>query len=466
MTREDRMTRRPPRTAYRTEYDSLGPVDVPAAALYGAQTQRAVNHFNISGRPMPAFWLHTLARIKQAAALDNAALGELDPAKAEAIAEACQSIMDGEHLEQFPVDVFQTGSGTSSNMNMNEVVATLASQGGRLTVHPNDDVNRGQSSNDIVPSTNQLSAALAVRDQLLPMLDHLQQGLDDLSLRQGSLLKTGRTHLMDAMPLTVDQEIAGWQGVLTDLRQELDGLLPRLSRITLGGTAVGTGVNAHPRLGDRVAARLAAETGLPVSRTDNHFAAQSSQHDLLTLSGTLKNLATWLIKISNDLRWMNSGPLAGLSEARLPALQPGSSIMPGKVNPVIPEAVIQASAQVIGNDAAITLGAQNGQFQLNTAMPLVASNVLTSITLLTGSLRVLTDHALASFEYDEAALSAPLTRNPILATALNNEVGYNKAAEIAKAAYATGRPILDVALDMTELSEERLRELLDPARLT
>ncbi|TGG95409.1 class II fumarate hydratase [Natronospirillum operosum] len=450
----------------RTEHDSLGAVEVPAEALYGAQTQRAVNNFRISGQTMPPLWLRTLARLKQAAALENAALNELDPVKADAIADAAQAIMDGDHADQFPVDVFQTGSGTSSNMNMNEVLATLASQGGRLTVHPNDDVNRGQSSNDIIPSTNQLAAALGVRDRLLPAIDHLQQALDDLSLRQGSLLKTGRTHLMDAMPLTVDQEIAGWQGVLTDLRQELEGLLPRLSRLTLGGTAVGTGINAHPEFGDRVAVRLARDTGLPVTRTDNHFAAQSGQHDLLTLSGSLKNLATWLIKVSNDLRWMNSGPLAGLAEARLPALQPGSSIMPGKVNPVIPEAVIQAAAQVIGNDTAVTLGAQNGQFQLNTALPLVAHNVLQSMTLLCGSLFALADDAIAQFEYDEEALNEPLARNPILATALNNEVGYNKAAEIAKAAYASGRPILDVAAEMTDLSRAQLQELLNPARLT
>lgn len=455
-----------PNNNSRTEHDSLGAVAVPMDALYGAQTQRAVNNFRYSGMTMPTPWLQSLARLKLVAATVNGELGEIAADKAAAVVSVADLILNGEHLDQFPVDVFQTGSGTSSNMNMNEVLAALATQSSGLAVHANNDVNRGQSSNDIVPSTNQLNAAMQVRDTLLPAMASLQEALHRLSKRHGDLLKTGRTHLMDAMPLTVAQEISGWQGVITDLEADLRQLLPRLSRITLGGTAVGTGVNAHPEFADRVAARLAEQTGLPITRTENHFSAQSGQSDQQALSGTLKNLATWLIKVSNDLRWMNSGPLAGLAEVQLPALQPGSSIMPGKVNPVVPEAVIQAGYQVIGNDTTITLGAQNGQFQLNTSLPLIGYNIQQSIDLLAHAMTSLAQDSLEQLSFNAKALSGPLERNPILATALNNDIGYDLAGKIAKEAYASGRPVLDVAKELTELDEATLKTLLDPSNLT
>ncbi len=450
---------------YRVERDSLGPVDVPADALWGAQTQRAVDNFNYSGLTMPRPWILAMVRIKQSSARVNQALGELDGDIADAIINATDELLKGAHADQFPVDVFQTGSGTSSNMNANEVIATLAGDVGGKAVHPNDHVNRGQSSNDTVPSANQLSAALRVRDELLPAVEELISAFEALSDRYGHLLKTGRTHLMDAMPLSVEQEIDGWVGVLSDIADTLEAQIPQLSRIALGGTAVGTGINAHPEFGDRVAEDLAEVTGLPVTRSPYPFSAQSGQSDQVALSGSLKNLATWLIKISNDLRWMNSGPLAGLSEVQLPALQPGSSIMPGKVNPVIPEAVIQAAFQVIGNDTVITLGAQNGQFQLNTALPLITHNMHQSLDLMVEAMNSLSDEVLPDLTYREDVLEGPLARNPILATALNNEVGYAKAAEIAKEAYRSGRPVLDVAAELTDLPEDQLRDLLDPVHM-
>lgn len=450
---------------YRVERDSLGPVDVPADALWGAQTQRAVDNFNYSGLTMPRPWILAMVRIKQSSARVNQLLGELDGDIADAIVNATDELLKGAHADQFPVDVFQTGSGTSSNMNANEVIAALAGDVGGKAVHPNDHVNRGQSSNDTVPSANQLSAALRVRDELLPAVEELISAFEALSDRYGHLLKTGRTHLMDAMPLSVEQEIDGWVGVLSDIADTLEAQIPQLSRIALGGTAVGTGINAHPEFGDRVAEDLAAVTGLPVTRSPYPFSAQSGQSDQVALSGTLKNLATWLIKISNDLRWMNSGPLAGLSEVQLPALQPGSSIMPGKVNPVIPEAVIQAAFQVIGNDTVITLGAQNSQFQLNTALPLITHNMHQSLDLMTEAMNSLSDEVLPDLTYREDVLAGPLARNPILATALNNEVGYSKAAEIAKEAYRSGRPVLEVAMEMTDLPEDQLRDLLDPVHM-
>ncbi|WLD56859.1 class II fumarate hydratase [Salinispirillum sp. LH 10-3-1] len=449
----------------RTEKDSLGTIDVPTDALFGAQTQRAVNNFHFSPWRMPPEWLQTLALIKQAAALANGELGELDTAKAEAIQAAAQDIVDGELLDHFPVDVFQTGSGTSSNMNMNEVLARSAAQKSGLAISPNDDVNRGQSSNDVIPTCNHLMAAVMIDSHLLPALRHLCERFDALSTTYGHIVKTGRTHLMDAMPISVAQEIDGWRQPFVDIEAQLEINLRALCQLTLGGTAVGTGVNAHDELGQRVAQHLSLATGLTLTRTQHHFSLQSGQQDLLALSGTLRQLATWLIKVANDLRWMNSGPLAGLQEAQLPALQPGSSIMPGKVNPVIPEAVVQAAFQIIGNDQAIALAAQNGQFQLNTSMPLIAYNLHLNITLASRSCRALADMALAGLVYNETAINAPLARNPILATVLNPVIGYDAAADIAKTAYATGRSVLDVAMEKTDLSEEELKVLLDPARL-
>lgn len=449
----------------RTEQDSLGKIQVPASALFGAQTQRAVDNFHFSPWRMPPEWLQTLALIKQAAALANAELGELDAAKAEAIQTAAQNIVDGELLDQFPVDVFQTGSGTSSNMNMNEVLARRASLQSSLAISPNDDVNRGQSSNDVVPTCNHLMAAVMVDTQLLPALRHLHERFNALSDQYGHLVKTGRTHLMDAMPISVAQEIDGWRQPIIDIEQQLQNNLNTLCKLTLGGTAVGTGVNAHEDFGRKVAQHLSLATGLTLTRTDHHFSLQSGQQDLVALSGTVRQLATWLIKVANDLRWMNSGPLAGLQEAQLPALQPGSSIMPGKVNPVIPEAIVQAAFQIMGNDQVIALGAQNGQFQLNTSMPLIAYNLHINLTLASRCCHSLADLTLAGLVYNETAIDSPLARNPILATVLNPVIGYDAAADIAKTAYTTGRPILDVALEKTDLSEDELKALLDPKRM-
>ncbi|MEZ5551156.1 MAG: class II fumarate hydratase [Pseudomonadales bacterium] len=446
--------------------DSLGTVEVPDDALYGAQTQRAIDNFPLSHRPMPAAFLQALAQIKAAAAGANATLGLLDPAVSRAISEAALEVANGAHLEQFPVDVYQTGSGTSTNMNMNEVLATLA---GRITgsaVHPNDQVNLGQSSNDVIPAAIHLSAARRLREELLPAVNHLIAVIDRRAIELSARVKTGRTHLMDAMPLTYGQELSGWSAALSAAAGRIDNLVPALLQLPLGATAVGTGVNAHVEFARTASARLRELTGLPCTPCRNNFAALSSPDTAVALSGELKALAVTLMKISNDLRWMNSGPLAGLAEIELPALQPGSSIMPGKVNPVIPEAVAMVCAQIIGYDTAITVAGQSGNFQLNVMLPLIASNLLEGMALLGNASRLLADRAIAGFQVREDRIAEALGRNPILVTALNPIIGYAEAAAIARRAYAQGRDVIDVAEEMTELSRERLEELLDPERLT
>ncbi|WP_136247689.1 class II fumarate hydratase [Halomonas borealis] len=450
---------------HRIERDSMGELEVPAGALYGAQTQRAVNNFPVSGQALPSRFIHAIARIKLAAARVNRDLGLLDAARAEAIVAAAEAVVAGDHDDQFPVDVFQTGSGTSSNMNVNEVIAHLASRDG-LTVGPNDHVNMGQSSNDVIPTALHLSAALEVAGELRPALVHLHETIDRRAVELDAVVKTGRTHLMDAMPLRLSQELGGWSSQIRQSIERFDSAMLRLCRLAQGGTAVGTGINAHVEFADRMARELSQQTGLSLSPNDSFFASLGSQDAAVELSGQLKGLACTVMKIANDLRWMNAGPLAGLGEIELEALQPGSSIMPGKVNPVIPESAAQAAAQVIGHDAAVTVAGQSGNFQLNVMLPLVAHNLLTSITLMRNTAWLLANRAIATFTVREEHLSEPLSRNPILVTALNSVIGYDAAAAIAKQAYQAGRPILEVAEEQTELGREELERLLDPAALT
>jgi len=372
----------------------------------------------------------------------------------------------GRHQRDFPLDVFQTGSGTSSNMNANEVIAALASQRLGSAVHPNDHVNMGQSSNDVIPTAIHVSAALAVRRELLPALEHLRDVIAAKETEVAGIIKTGRTHLMDAMPVSLSQELSGWRTQIENDVARLKSVEPRLLALAQGGTAVGTGINAHPEFGARFCKELAGLTGVPFVPARNYFEALSTQDTAVELSGQLKVLAVSLMKIANDLRWMNSGPLAGLAEIALPALQPGSSIMPGKVNPVIAEAVAMVAAQVIGNDTTITVAGQSGNFQLLVMLPVIAENLLESIRLLRNGARALADSAIAGFQVNKARLAEALDRNPILVTALNPVIGYEKGAAIAKKAYAEGRPIREVAAQMTNLSSAQLEKLLDPAELT
>src|SRR5580658_1249099 len=453
-------------SSYRVERDSMGELKVPADALWGAQTQRAVQNFAISGLPMPQAFIAALALVKQAAARANRALGLLEPKIAQAVDAAAAEVAAGKHDRHFPIDIFQTGSGTSTNMNANEVIASLASRQLQTAVHANDHVNMGQSSNDAIPTAIHVSAALALRGQLLPALTHLAAVLAAKERELGGIVKTGRTHLMDAMPVTFGQELSGWRTQIEHGVERLKSVEPRLLALAQGGTAVGTGINAHPEFGRRFTEALAALTGVPFVPARNYFEALSSQDTAVELSGQLKVVAVSLTKIANDLRWMNSGPLAGLGEIALPALQPGSSIMPGKVNPVVPEATTMVAAQVIGNDTAITIAGQSGNFQLNVMLPVIARNLLESIQLLANVSRALADSAIKGFTVNRARLAEALDKNPILVTALNPVIGYEKGAAIAKKAYAQGRPIREVAAEMTDLPSEELAKLLDPAELT
>jgi fumarate hydratase, class II len=452
-------------TSFRTERDSMGELQVPADALWGAQTQRAVQNFPISGLTLPRAFIAALGLIKQAAARANTRLGLLEMEVARAIDSAAAEVEKGRYDAQFPIDVFQTGSGTSTNMNANEVIATLASRRLGRTVHPNDHVNMGQSSNDVIPTAIHVSAALSVRRDLVPALEHLRDVLRIKEREVGSIVKTGRTHLMDAMPVTLGQELSGWRTQVESGIERLKAVEPRLLALAQGGTAVGTGINAHPEFGARFCEELTSLTDVPFVPARNYFEALASQDTSVELSGQMKVIAVSLMKIANDLRWMNSGPLAGLGEIALPALQPGSSIMPGKVNPVIPEATAMVAAQVIGNDTTITVAGQSGNFQLNVMLPLIAHNLLGSIRLLANVARALGDSAIAGFKVNETRLAEALDRNPILVTALNPVIGYEKGAAIAKKAYAEGLPIREVAAKMTDLPAEELARLLDPANL-
>lgn len=449
----------------RIEHDSMGELQVPAEALWGAQTQRALNNFPISGQPMPRGFIRALGLIKAAAAEVNVDLGLLPKGVAKSIHTASLQVAAGEYDAHFPIDIYQTGSGTSSNMNANEVIAKLAAAGGKAKVHANDHVNLGQSSNDVVPTAIRVSAQLAVVEHLLPALKHLRQTIDRRGKSLAKVVKTGRTHLMDAMPLTFQQEFSAWSAQLQSAEERLQDSLKRLRRLPLGGTAIGTGINADPRFGARVARALSTMTKARFESAGNKFEGLAAQDDAVELSGQLSALAVALIKISNDLRWMNSGPLAGLGEIELPTLQPGSSIMPGKVNPVIPEATVMVCAQVIGHHTAITVAGQTGNFQLNVTLPLIAANLLDSIQLLGNVSRLLADSAIAGLSVRQAHIRQALDRNPILVTALNPVIGYEKGAAIAKQAYKQNRPVLEVAREVTGLSEKVLKPLLDPAVL-
>lgn len=456
--------------AYRIERDALGEVQVPAEALYGAQTQRAIENFPLSGIRLPASFIQALGLIKQAAAQVNAELGLLPAARAQAIAQAADEVARGVHDTHFPIDVFQTGSGTSTNMNANEVIARRAMEicgenTGEAPIHPNDDVNMGQSSNDVIPTAIHVSAHLAVSRALLPALRHLASTIRTRAAEHAQTLKTGRTHLMDAMPLSLGQEMGGWATQVEQAATRLAGCLARLAPLALGGTAVGTGMNTHPEFGQRMAAQLTAMTGLAFVEAGDHFAAQASMDTATELSGHLRTTATALMKIANDLRWMNSGPLAGLGEVTLPALQPGSSLMPGKVNPVICEATMMAAAQIMGHDLAITIGNQHGNFELNTMLPLIAHNLLQSITLLANAVQLLADKAIATMTVHVERMAVAVEKNPILVTALTPLIGYDRAAQIAKQCTAEGQRVKDVAAAQTDLSAAELDRLLDPRRM-
>ncbi|GIK74770.1 MAG: fumarate hydratase class II [Chloroflexota bacterium] len=452
--------------AYRIERDSMGEIKVPANALYGAQTQRAVENFPVSDLRFPRTFIRALGLIKGAAAAVNHDLGLMEAEMAEAIQAVAKQVADGEYDDQFVLDIFQTGSGTSTNMNANEVLAALATAKLGRKVHQNDHVNMSQSSNDVIPTAIHLSAYLAVHDELLPALSHLHKTLVDKAAATDHVVTTGRTHLMDAMPVRYSQIIGGWASQIKHGIERIQASLPRLAELAQGGTAVGTGINAHPEFGRRIAAKLAEWTGLPLVTSSNYFESLSMQDAAVELSGQLNTLAASLMKIANDLRWMNSGPIAGLGEIALPALQPGSSIMPGKVNPVIPESVTMVCAQVIGNHVTITIGGQSGNFQLNVMLPVIAYNLLQSISLLASGSRILADSAIAGFTVNEERIASLVGRNPILVTALNPVIGYEKGAKIAKRSYAEGRSLKEIALEETDLSSEELDRILDPRALT
>ncbi len=451
---------------HRKEIDSMGELLVPKNALWGAQTQRAIENFPISGIKMPRQFISALGLVKWAAASANENLGLLESDTAKAIRNASQEVIEGKHDEHFPVDVFQTGSGTSSNMNANEVIGNLAAKILSKKVHPNDDVNMGQSSNDVIPTCIHIAAMIDLHDNLLPALTELIEELQKKSNTLEGMVKTGRTHLMDAMPITMGQEIEGWKSQISHASERITDSMSRLSELAQGGTAVGTGINTHKDFGKMFVDIISQKTKINFQVSSSYFESLASQDAAVEISGQLKVLAISLIKISNDLRWMNSGPLAGIGEIKLPELQPGSSIMPGKVNPVIPEAVAMVCAQVIGNDAAITVAGQSGNFQLNVMLPVVAHNLLQSIEILTNASGVLKEKAIKDFTIDESNIKKTLNQNPILVTALNSVIGYELGAKIAKTAYQDGRSIKEVAMEMTDLDESELDRLLNPEILT
>ena len=451
---------------FRIERDSLGEMRVPAAALYGPQTQRAVENFPVSGEPMPAEFLHALGLVKQVAARVNAELGLLEPEVAGAIAAAAGEVAAGRWDAEFPVDVFQTGSGTSTNMNANEVIARRAGQLLGRPVHPNDQVNLGQSSNDAIPAALHVAAVLGIERELVPALERLRDVLAAKARDWDHVVKTARTHLMDATPIRLGQEFSGYAAQVEHGVARLRAVLPDLRELALGGTAVGTGLNTHPEFGARAAAGLSRAAGTEFREAANHFEAQGAQDAAVWASGALNTVAASLMKIANDVRLLNSGPRCGLAELSLPALQPGSSIMPGKVNPVICEAVIQVGAQVMGDHVAVTVGAQWGQLELNTMLPLIARNLLESVRLLAGAARLLADKAIAGLEADEETCRGYVEISPAMATALSPLVGYDRAAEIAKRAFRERRPVREVAREMTDLTPEQIERALDPRRQT
>jgi fumarate hydratase class II len=458
-------------TEYRIEHDTMGEVRVPADALWAAQTQRAVENFPVSGRGLEPAHIHALAVIKAAAARVNASLGVLDADLAGAIEAAATAVAQGEYDDQFPVDVFQTGSGTSSNMNMNEVVAAIASATLGQKVHANDHVNASQSSNDVFPSSIHLAAVEAVSHELLPALRHLGFALEAKADEFSSVVKAGRTHLMDATPVTLGQEFSGYAAQVQYGIERLGDSLPRLAELPLGGTAVGTGINTPPGFAAAVIDRLREQTGLPLTEARNHFEAQGARDALVEASGQLRTIAVGLFKIANDIRWMGSGPRAGLRELALPDLQPGSSIMPGKVNPVVPEAVRQVCAQVIGNDAAVGFAGSAGDFELNVMLPVMARNLLESIRLLAAAARLLADRCVHGLTANEEVCRGYAEGSPSIVTPLNRHLGYEEAAAIAKQALATGASIRSVVIERGHvaagrITEAELDEVLDVLRMT
>jgi len=456
--------------AYRTEHDSMGEVQVPREALWRAQTQRAVENFPISGTPIEPALIHAIGEVKAAAARVNAELGVLDGVPAEAIERAAREVAAGDHDGAFPIDVFQTGSGTSSNMNANEVIASLADRAG-VEVHPNDHVNASQSSNDTFPTAIHVAASRAVTRDLLPALDVLAGSLEAKAAEFAGVVKSGRTHLMDATPVMLGQELGGYAATVRYAAERLGSVLPRVRELPLGGTAVGTGINTPAGFPERVIAALSESTGEPFTEARNHFEAQGTRDSLVELSGVLKTYAVGLTKICNDLRWMSSGPTTGLAEIHLPDLQPGSSIMPGKVNPVLPEATLMVCAQVIGNDAAVTVAGASGSFELNVAMPVIARNVLESVRLLAACSRLLAERCVEGITADEARMRQYAESSPSVVTPLNKYVGYEAAAKIAKQALADGATIRETVLalgyvERGELSEQQLDEALDVESMT
>ena len=454
----------------RIEHDSMGEVEVPDDALWRAQTQRAVENFPISGTRLEADHIKALAQVKAAAAKVNADLGVITPEQAQAIRDAAAQIVAGEHLDHFPIDVFQTGSGTSSNMNMNEVLSSLAARAG-VDVHPNDHVNASQSSNDTFPTSIHVAATSATTHQLLPALDHLASTLEAKAKEFANTVKAGRTHLMDATPVMLGQEFGGYAAAVRNGIERLEAALPRVAELPLGGTAVGTGINTPPGFAAAVIEELASSTGLPFTEARDHFEAQGARDGLVELSGQLRTVAVSITKLCNDLRWMSSGPRTGLAEINLPDLQPGSSIMPGKVNPVLPEATLMVCAQVVGNDATVAWAGASGSFELNVMMPVMARAVLESIRLLSNSSRVLADRCVAGITANEDRMRNYAESSPSVVTPLNKYIGYENAAKVAKKALAEEKTIREVVVEMGfvekgVLTEAQLDEALDVARMT
>lgn len=454
---------------YRIEKDSMGEVKVPSKAYYGAQTQRAFDNFPVSDILFSREFIEAIGIVKQTAAMVNSNLGRIDTKIAEIISKAAQEVIDGKLDEHFVVDIFQTGSGTSTNMNANEVIANRSNElneGSDFEIHPNDHVNFGQSSNDVIPTAIRVAAVLSAQKNLIPGLRHLHNALSDKGMELAGIVKTGRTHLMDAMPVTLEQEFSGYARQIELGIERVQSALVRMKELPQGGTAVGTGINTDKQFGKNFAELLSDVTGIEFREAENHFEAQATVDAPVELSGQLKTVAVSLMKIGNDLRWMNSGPNSGLGEIQLEALQPGSSIMPGKVNPVIEESLTMVCAQVIGNDSTITVAGQSGNFELNVMLPVVAHNLLQSVKILGNAARNEADRSVKNFTVREDVIKQKVGKNPILVTALNPLIGYDKAAKIAKKAFAENRAVLDVAMEMTDLSEEELSKALDPINMT
>ena len=455
---------------FRIEKDSMGDVKVPKDAYYGAQTQRAVDNFPVSGIKFSRGFIEAIGLVKKSAATVNEALDQLDDSITDPIQSAAQEVVDGDFDHDFAIDIFQTGSGTSTNMNANEIIAKRANElkgdDTETEIHPNDHVNYGQSSNDVVPTSIRVAAVIAVTKNLIPAMQHLKDAFLEKGKEFSDVVKTGRTHLMDAMPVTIEQEFGGYARQLQLGIDRLESAMERITELPQGGTAVGTGLNTHPNFGRRMAETLSQAIDIEFKEAENHFEAQSTVDAPVELSGQLKTIATGLMKIGNDLRWMNSGPNSGIGEIKLEALQPGSSIMPGKINPVIEESITMVCAQVIGNDSAITVAGQSGNFELNVMLPVVAHNLLESIDILANAVRNLADRSVSRLSVNKERIADMVERNPVLVTALNPIIGYDKGSKIAKKAFKEGRSVKEVAREMTDLSDEELDEALDPIKMT